>query len=107
MTTHLKTITADERQRIHRRTLAVVVLSQAFGGAGLCDVSYLYIDAETDQSRERIQNAGNEMMRTIADTEWGNNPANASYLSVAGEILNNSDDPQRMESLENSLDDGG
>lgn len=35
MTTHLKTITADERQRIHRRTLAVVVLSQAFGGAGL------------------------------------------------------------------------
>ncbi|AWH93652.1 MFS transporter [Dietzia lutea] len=28
-------MTADRRERIHRRTLAVVVISQAFGGAGL------------------------------------------------------------------------
>lgn len=35
MTTQLETITAEQRQQVHHRTLAVVVVSQAFGGAGL------------------------------------------------------------------------
>ena len=35
MTTQLKTVTAEQRQQIHHRTLTVVVVSQAFGGAGL------------------------------------------------------------------------
>ena len=35
MTTLLKTITDEQRQQLHRRTLTIVLLSQAFGGAGL------------------------------------------------------------------------
>lgn len=35
MTTRVDTITPAEQQRIHRRTLTTVVISQAFGGAGL------------------------------------------------------------------------
>lgn len=35
MTTSVDTITPQQRQRLHRRTLLTVVMSQAFGGAGL------------------------------------------------------------------------
>lgn len=35
MTTHPETITPERRRQIHRRTLTIVVISQAFGGAGL------------------------------------------------------------------------
>lgn len=35
MTTQLETITPEQRGQIHRRTLSTVVISQAFGGAGL------------------------------------------------------------------------
>lgn len=35
MTTSVDTITPQQRQRLHRRTLTTVVISQAFGGAGL------------------------------------------------------------------------